>query len=131
MNKFLAIVKREYVQRVRTKFFVIMTILGPIMLVVFTIVPGLLFGIKTGGDMRIAVVDQTEGQKLYQPLKDELLAGKAGAPDGNQPTVESGLNSNSKERMENAGSQMRAQFAVEKVDLNGRALEEVRRELNA
>ena len=30
MNKFLAVVKREYVTKVRTKFFVIMTVLGPI-----------------------------------------------------------------------------------------------------
>ena len=66
MNKFLAVVKREYVQRVRTKFFVIMTVLGPLMLVVFTIVPGLLFSIKAGGDTRIAIVDQTEGTKLYR-----------------------------------------------------------------
>ena len=42
MNKLLAIIRREYLQRVRTKFFIIMTVLGPFMLVVFTIVPGLL-----------------------------------------------------------------------------------------
>ena len=63
MNKMLAIIKREYMQRVRTKFFVIMTILGPVMLVVFTIVPGLLFSMKAGGDTRIAIVDQTAGQQ--------------------------------------------------------------------
>ena len=43
MNKLLAIIRREYLQRVRTKFFVIMTVLGPFMLVVFTIVPGVAF----------------------------------------------------------------------------------------
>ena len=32
MKKFLAVVKREYVQRVRTKFFVIATILGPVLM---------------------------------------------------------------------------------------------------
>ena len=36
MNKLWAVIKREYLQRVRTKFFVIMTILGPLMLFAFT-----------------------------------------------------------------------------------------------
>ncbi len=45
MKKLFAIIKREYLQRVRTKFFVIMTVLGPLMLVVFTVVPGLLLGV--------------------------------------------------------------------------------------
>ena len=54
MNKLRAVIKREYLQRVRTKFFVIMTILGPLMLFVFTILPGLLFSMKAGGDTRIA-----------------------------------------------------------------------------
>jgi ABC-2 type transport system permease protein len=73
MNKLLAIIRREYLQRVRTKFFVIMTILGPVMLVVFTILPGLLFSVKAGGDTRIAIVDQTEGGKLYDPIRLALL----------------------------------------------------------
>jgi ABC-2 type transport system permease protein len=73
MRKLLAVVKREYVQRVRTKFFVIMTVLGPFMLVVFTIVPGLLFSVKAGGDTRIAIVDQTEGMKLYDSIRNSLL----------------------------------------------------------
>lgn len=131
MNKFLAIVKREYVQRVRTRFFVIMTILGPIMLVVFTIVPGLLFAIKTGGDIRVAIIDQTEGRKLYQPIRDALVTGKPTAEDGSKSSIDSGLNSNSKQRMEKAGSQLRGSFAVEPADLNGRPVEVVRRELNA
>ena len=75
MKKFLAVVKREYVERVRSKLFVVMTVLGPVMLVVFAVVPGLLFSIKAGGDTRLAIVDQTEGMKLYQPLHDSLREG--------------------------------------------------------
>jgi ABC-type Na+ efflux pump permease subunit len=30
MKKFFAVVKREYVQRVRSRFFVVATILGPL-----------------------------------------------------------------------------------------------------
>ncbi len=131
MNKLLAIIKREYLQRVRTKFFVIMTILGPLMLVVFTVVPGLLVGIKTG-ETRIAIVDQTEGTKLYEPIHKALLK-----PDGdekendNQQSVAGSVNENQKERMEKAGKSFTGSFRVEEAKLNGRSLEEVRRELNA
>ena len=35
MTKFLAIVKREYLTRVRTKMFIVVTVLGPVMILVF------------------------------------------------------------------------------------------------
>lgn len=131
MNKLLAIIKREYLQRVRTKFFVIMTVLGPLMLVVFTVVPGLLVGLKTG-ETRIAIVDQTEGTKLYEPIRSELLK-----PDGdeeehdNKQGVAGSVNANQKERLEKAGKSASGSFRVEEVKLNGRSLDEVRQELNA
>jgi hypothetical protein len=43
------------------------------MLAVFTVVPGLLFSIKAGGDTRIAIVDLTEGRKLSKRIRDSLL----------------------------------------------------------
>ena len=104
MNKFLAIVKREYVQRVRTKLFIVMTILGPVLLAVFTIVPGLLFSIKTGGATRIAIVDQTEGAKLYGPLRTALLREDRG--NERQLDVPETMNSNSKERFERTGKSL-------------------------
>src|SRR5712691_11201859 len=74
MRKFFAVVKREYVQRVRTKFFVVATILGPLLLAAFTIVPPLMFGIKSGGPTRLAIVDQTG--KLYARVTRELTSGR-------------------------------------------------------
>ncbi len=59
MRKLLAVIKREYIQRVRTKFFVVMTVLGPVMMLLFTVVPSYLAGIKAGGPTRIAVVDES------------------------------------------------------------------------
>ena len=129
MNKFLAIVKREYVQRVKTKFFVIMTILGPLMLVVFTIVPGLLFSIKTGGDTRIAILDQTEGMKLSDSIRRSLL--KEDREETKQPDIASSMNSNAKDRTTQAGKSLSGSFSVEQINLNGRSLDDVRRELNA
>lgn len=130
MRKLLAVVKREYIQRVRTKFFVIMTVLGPFMLVVFTIVPGLLFNIKAGGDTRIAIVDQTEGMKLYDSIRNSLLKQDRRGEYGSAVDIPGAVNSNSKDRMENAGESLSGSFSVEQVNSNGRTLEEVKRELN-
>ena len=130
MKKLLAVIKREYVQRVRTKFFVIMTILGPIMLVVFTIVPGLLFSIKTGGDTRLAVVDQTEGAKLYGSLQRSLL-GQQRPTVNNSETLTGGVSANTNERMEQTARSLKGSFVVEQVGTEGRTLDEIKRELNA
>jgi ABC-2 type transport system permease protein len=131
MKKFLAVVKREYVQRVRTKFFVVMTILGPFMLVVFTIVPSLLFSIKAGGDTRIAVIDQTEGTKLYSSIRSSLLKEDNDDEQDQSPGIGSSVGSNTNERMEQAGKSLNGSFRVEQVDVRGRSLDDVRRELNA
>lgn len=132
MNKIMAVIKREYLQRVRTKFFVIMTILGPLMLVVFTIVPGLLFSIKSG-DTRIAIVDQTENAKLYESIRNALLKpAEDDDEDSNpKPDFSGSLNQNSSSRMERAAKSLRGSFLVEPAKLDGRSLDDVKRELNA
>jgi ABC-2 type transport system permease protein len=66
MRKFLAVVRREYLQRVRSKMFILMTVLAPLVLSFFGIVPTLIFGIQPGGPLKIAVVDGSG--KLYQHL---------------------------------------------------------------
>ncbi len=132
MNKILAVVRREYLQRVRTKFFVIMTILGPVMLVVFTIVPGLLFSMKAGGDTRIAIVDQTPGSILYEPIRSALLKQQSDEEEAeNQPGIGESVGENPKDRMEKAGKSLTGSFQVEPAHPNGRPLDNVRAELNA
>jgi len=66
MRKFRAVVKREYIQRVRSKMFVLMTILAPVLVAFFGIAPTLIFAIRAGGPVRIGVIDQTG--KLYDHL---------------------------------------------------------------
>ena len=39
MDKLKAIIRREYLERVRTKWFVIATLLGPIMFLALTVLP--------------------------------------------------------------------------------------------
>ena len=131
MNKLVAIIKREYLQKVRTKFFVIMTVLGPVMLIVFTILPGLLIGMKTGGDTRIAILDQTEGTKLYDSIRKSLLRPERDDGTNKRPGLADAANSNSRDRMEEAGKSMTGSFRVEQVNANGRSLDEIKRELNA
>lgn len=131
MNKLVVIIKREYLQKVRTKFFVIMTVLGPLMLVVFTILPGLLISMKTGGDTRIAILDQTEGTKLYDSIRDSLVKPERDNESNKQPGIADAANSNSKTRMEEAGKSVTGSFHVEQVNPNGRSLDEIKRELNA
>ena len=58
MNKMFAVMKREYIQAVRKKMFIIMTILLPFLMAGITILPGLLLA-KGMGSKRIAVLDGT------------------------------------------------------------------------
>ena len=127
MKKFLAVVKREYVQRVRTRMFVALTILGPVLLILFAVVPGLLFSLKVGGATRLAIVDETGDARLYERFRTTLLDE---LEDGSRPDLASSINANTRERVEQAGSSLTGSFAIERVDLNGRSLDEVRRDLN-
>ena len=69
MTKFLAVVKREYIQRVRAKMFIFSTVLLPAVLSLFGVVPAIIFSIQTP-PLRVAVVDQTG--KMYAELKRSL-----------------------------------------------------------
>src|SRR6185295_10116737 len=59
MSKIPIIIKREYTTRARSRVFIIVTFLMPLILAGFTFVPFLI--IKYGGDIdRIAVIDQSK-----------------------------------------------------------------------
>lgn len=58
MNKMFAVMKREYLQAVRKKMFIIMTLLLPFLMAGITILPGLVLA-KGLGTKRIAVLDGT------------------------------------------------------------------------
>jgi ABC-2 type transport system permease protein len=105
-----------------------MTLLGPLMLVVFTIVPSLLFSIKAGGDTRIAIVDQTEGTKLSDSIRRSLLKEDRG--ESNPSDIGGTLNSNAPDRAKQAGRSLTGSFHVEQINLAGRSFTDVRRELN-
>jgi ABC-2 type transport system permease protein len=58
MNKMFAVMKREYLQAVRKKMFIIMTLLLPFLMAGITILPGIILA-KGMGSKRIAVLDGT------------------------------------------------------------------------
>ncbi|CAM5395858.1 ABC transporter permease [Rhodanobacter lindaniclasticus] len=77
MKKILAVVRREFVERVRTKAFVISTVLLPVFMVAMVLLPALMM---SGGDRttRVAVVDAS-GMDLGQSLSRALAAEKIGS----------------------------------------------------
>ncbi|HVG31909.1 MAG TPA: ABC transporter permease [Pyrinomonadaceae bacterium] len=122
MIKLWAIIKREYLQRVRSRMFVVWTILGPLMMVLFTIVPAFIFQIKVGEATRIAIVDQSG--RMYDRVQASILRGHATEPArGNSADA---LNQNARERVQKAGELTGANYQIEQVAPVGRSLEEIK-----
>jgi ABC-2 type transport system permease protein len=71
MKKFLAVVKREYIQRVRAKMFIVSTLLLPLVMSLFILVPALIVSIETP-PIHVAIVDQTG--IMYPRLKQALFS---------------------------------------------------------
>jgi ABC-2 type transport system permease protein len=77
MNKILVVLRREFNARVRTKAFIISTVLLPVMIVAISLVPALLS--RSGNrTMRLAIVDNTGGPvgaSVEMALAAQKLAG--------------------------------------------------------
>jgi len=132
MRKFLAVVKREYIQRVRTKFFVVATILGPVLMAGFAIVPALMFGIRSGGPTRLVIIDQTG--RMYERVAKELVTGQesktnvATMKPPSQPQIGPG---NPQEQVNQAGQSEKPNFALEQARLDNRSIDDVTKDLEA
>jgi len=129
VNKLLAVIKREYVQRVRTRFFVIATILGPILMSAFTIVPGMMMMMHSGGPTRIAVIDQTG--KIYASLAKDLESGdrprQLPSPTTaiTQPVAPGG----SQEQIKQAGQMTRTNFELQQVPGGNQSVDNLKNQL--
>lgn len=82
MRKFRAVLKREYIQRVRARMFIVSTILLPVVMSLFGIVPAVILSIDAGGPMRVAVIDQTG--KVYGRLAEALASDETTAEQADQ-----------------------------------------------
>src|SRR5574341_74818 len=69
--KLWAIVRREYLERVRTRGFLVATILGPVLMTALMVVP-MLVARSSGKLLRLAVLDATE--ELQRPVEAALRA---------------------------------------------------------
>ena len=88
MKKVWAIIKREYVVRVRTRAFVISTIASPLLLLALALLPGLLAA-RGGGERHVTVLDQSGDEQLFPAIKNRLEPhGASGDEAGdNQPQL--------------------------------------------
>ncbi|HYE75240.1 MAG TPA: hypothetical protein VEF04_17995, partial [Blastocatellia bacterium] len=73
MNKLLVIIKREYLTRVRSKGFVIGTVLSPLLMTALIVVPMLVARTKGDTHHRILMLDQTGSETLYNRTARFLL----------------------------------------------------------
>jgi ABC-2 type transport system permease protein len=64
------ITKREYLERVRTKAFIIFTLLTPGLAIAWAVIPSLMFSAKSGGTRNLVVV--TQNQQFGEAIKERL-----------------------------------------------------------
>jgi len=124
MNKLWAVLKREYLQRVRARMFVVMTVLGPIVISLFGVAPAIIFSINAGGRAKIAVVDQTG--RMYSGLYNAVME-EVEETDPAMPSVESKpTNENQSERFQTMGQQPKEVPELQQVTIGGRSLDEIK-----
>ena len=77
MNRLITIARREYLERVRSKAFMVSTFLGPVLVAGFMLGPSLLMERQRGQALRIAVVDATGtlGGGVEEELRQQRVAG--------------------------------------------------------
>jgi ABC-2 type transport system permease protein len=70
MRKILSVIKREYIQIVRTKAFIIGTVLGPVMMAAFLVVPVIMARVDVEKQETIGVIDLS--QEVFSDLDKRL-----------------------------------------------------------
>ena len=77
MQKFLTILRREYVSRVKTKGFILGTILIPLFMIAVSVLPAIMVLLKSEDQRRIAVIDRSGEiyEALYHSLDDSTETG--------------------------------------------------------
>jgi ABC-2 type transport system permease protein len=78
MSRLLTVVRREYLERVRSKAYVLSTFLGPVLVVGFMLGPSLLMERQRGKPLRVAIVDATGTLRpgVEQSLSRQRIAGR-------------------------------------------------------
>jgi len=72
MSKVWAVIRREFVERVRSKWFLVSTVLGPLFMLAVTILPGALMS-RSGRVNQIVLMDEGSGD-FSERLKTQLVS---------------------------------------------------------
>jgi ABC-2 type transport system permease protein len=118
MKKFLTVLKREYLQRVRAKMFIVSTILLPVVMSLFAVVPAIILSIETP-PMRLAVVDQTG--RMYSQIRQAL---SSDLPETTAQNVNSGAPRTTTPR------RSFSRFTLEEVNATNQSLDQIRANLD-
>jgi ABC-2 type transport system permease protein len=118
MKKFLSVLKREYMQRVRAKMFIVSTILLPAVMSLFVLVPAIVLSIQTP-PMRVAIVDQTG--RMYPQIRQALISDQQ--QDTSAQNVNAAVPTTSPPRSF-------ARFSLEEVNATNQPLDQIRANLN-
>ena len=114
MTKLRAVVKREYFERLKARMFIVTTILFPLSLAFFGLVPVIIMSMQAGSPLRLAVIDETGS--LFQRVATELKA---------EPQVSEALPGG-----ENLERRQLSSFKLEEVSTKDRSLDQVKEQLN-
>ena len=127
MQKFLAVLKREYKKVVFKWAFVITTFLMPLIASLFVVVPMLIFSIE--GDLtRIAVADRNGSveTRLKSNLSPEKIAERAKAAA--RESIKD-LNASQEEKLQRSSQQIGGQFAFVDYEAGDKSDDQIRGEL--
>jgi ABC-2 type transport system permease protein len=77
MSKILTVARREYLERVRSRAFLIGTVLGPLIMAAVILLPGLVMSKQRGKAVRLVVLDETEslGPVVEAALRERVEKG--------------------------------------------------------
>jgi ABC-2 type transport system permease protein len=91
MHNTWLIIRREYLERIRSKAFIIMTLLMPVFMASTILIPAMLSDMKSGGTRRIVLV--ANNPEIAEAVKQQLMAPQqqnSETPDAKSDQVKSG-----------------------------------------
>jgi ABC-2 type transport system permease protein len=91
MHNTWLIVRREYLERIRSKAFIIMTLLMPVFMASTILIPAMLSDMKSGGTRHIVLV--ATNSEIAEAVKLQLIAPQQPNNQAPQPQAEPGLSS--------------------------------------
>jgi len=89
MHNTWLIVRREYLERIRSKAFLIMTMLMPVFMASTILIPAMLSGMKSGGTRRIVLA--ANNPEVAEAVKQQLIAPQQASDKTPQREAEAGV----------------------------------------